>query len=109
MPSTKPRVPASAVLLAIVLVIFVGSLLYWIGEGRPGTPGDFRREVAESGLTVAWSNNGSRAGSGTVETTCGQIGVEISRTDEGIWLRWEENGEILAPSSIGMLIACESP
>ena len=51
---TKPRrTLLAAVVVATVLVVpAIGSLVYWVGEGRPRSPAAFRELIAASGLVV---------------------------------------------------------
>lgn len=71
---------------ALLVVLLIGSFLYWQADGSVGTPEDFRRRVAASGLEVDWSNSGPRGGDGLATTQCGQVGVTVAEIDGVLWL-----------------------
>ena len=96
----------SLLAVAIVALIVVGSLVYWVADGRGGTPGDFRERVSDTGLNVDWSNSGPRGGSGVVDTSCGPVDLEINEIDDVLWISWEENREIATPETIDALLSC---
>lgn len=72
--------------LAIVLVIFGGSVAYWLADGAVGTPERFRNRVASIGLEVVWLNVGPRAGNGNIDTDCGEVSVTVDEIDGDLWL-----------------------
>jgi hypothetical protein len=88
------------------VLIVVGSVIYWLADGRAGTPDDLRQRVNDAGLDVGWSNSGPRGGSGRVETTCGPVDVTIDEIDEELWIRWADNREVLTPGAIDALLSC---
>ena len=92
---------------AVAVVLVGGSWLYWVGEGRPGTPAEFRQDVAHTGLVVAWSNAGPRGGSGLVDTSCGPTEVEIDDLDGDLWIRWNDRRAPLERAAIDDLITCD--
>jgi len=92
--------------VAIVTLIVVGSLVYWLADGQGGTPDDFRQRVAEAGLIVVWSNSGPRGGSGSVDTSCGPVDVTIDEIDNELWIRWAEYDRLATPETIGSLLSC---
>lgn len=92
----------------IVAVVVAGSLIYWLADGRPGTPDDFRQKVSETGLKVAWSTSGPRGGAGLVETDCGLVDVAVDEIDDELWIRWAENRELTTPETIDALLSCSS-
>lgn len=105
--STRNAVRNGAVgVVAIAALLILGSFIYWTGEGQPGTPDGFRERVAEAGLSVAWSNSGPRGGSGTVDTSCGPVGVTISDMDGQLWIRWADQQEPATPEAINALLSC---
>ena len=95
-------------LLAVVLVsvIFAGSVIYWVADGRPGTPRDFRQRVSETGLDVTWSTSGPRGGVGNVVTECGAIEVAFDEIDGQLWMRWSERREPATQENIEDLVSC---
>jgi hypothetical protein len=93
----------AAVILAVAVV---GSLLYWLADGRPGTADDFRERVSRTGLNVAWSSAGPRGGSGLVDTRCGPVDVAIDEIDGQLWMRWAANRELLTNRTIEDLLSC---
>ena len=92
--------------VAIGAFIVTGSLVYWLAEGRGGTPDDFRQRVADAGLNVDWSNSGPRGGTGVVDRTCGPVDVAIDEIDDVLWIRWAENREVATPETIDALLSC---
>jgi hypothetical protein len=94
------------VAVAIVALMVVGSLIYWMADGQGGTPDDFRQRVSETGLNVGWSNSGPRGGSGSVDTSCGPVDVAIDEIDGELWIRWAENREVATPETIDALLSC---
>ena len=93
-------------LVAILALLIAGSVVYWLAEGRPGTPDDFRRRVTDAGLTVAWSNSGPRGGSGVVDTACGPIDVTVNDMDDQLWIRWADRQEPATREAIDALLSC---
>lgn len=94
------------VAMAIVTFPIVGSAIYWLADGQPGSPDDFRRQVAEGGLDVAWSNTGPRGGSGIVDTTCGPVVVTISEVEDALWVRWDDQRAKLSRETVDALLSC---
>jgi hypothetical protein len=94
------------VTVAIVALIVVGSMVYWLADGRVGTPDDFRQRVSDAGLNVDWSNSGPRGGSGSVDTSCGPVDVAIDEIDGELWIRWSDNREVVTPETIDALRSC---
>jgi hypothetical protein len=94
------------VTVAIVALIVVGSMVYWLADGRVGTPDDFRQRVSDAGLNVDWSNSGPRGGSGSVDTSCGPVDVGIDEIDGELWIRWLGNREVVTPDTIDALRSC---
>jgi hypothetical protein len=99
-------VVAGVAVVAVLAFLVFGSFLYWLGEGQPGSPDDFRRRVAEAGLSVAWSNSGPRGGSGVVQTTCGPVDVSVTDMDDQLWIRWDGQQDLLTPQSLEALLSC---
>jgi hypothetical protein len=94
-----------AVVLIVVLIV-VGSLVYWSADGRTGTPEDFRQRVADAGLSVEWSNSGPRGGSGTVDTSCGPVEVTIDEIDDQLWIRWSEYRDLVSAETVDLVLSC---
>jgi hypothetical protein len=96
------------VIVAAVLILIVvgGTGLYWIADGQPGTPSEFRERVGEVGLDIEWANNGPRAGEGTVETDCGQSHVAIDEIDGVMWIRWDGKRDLLTADTIEAVLRC---
>ena len=92
--------------VAFVALIVAGSALYWLADGRGGTPDDFRERVSESGLNVDWSNSGPRGGSGSVDTSCGPVDVTLDEIDDELWIRWANTREVVTPETIDALLSC---
>ena len=98
------RVVSILVLLGALLIF--GNWLYWRADGSVGTPAEFRQNVAESGLSVAWTTSGPRGGSGVVETSCGPTDVAIDDINDVLWIRWASNREPVTSEIIDALLAC---
>lgn len=92
--------------LVVVSLIVTGSMIYWIADGRVGTPDDFRRRVDDAGLEVDWSNSGPRSGTGSVEASCGPLEVEIDEIDDVLWIRWAGNRRAATPDTVDALLSC---
>jgi len=100
------------VFLAVAIVVGVlalGSVAYWIAEGRPGSPADFRARVEDNGLDIVWHRNGPRGGDGEVATVCGPVVVDVNELDGDLWLRSEDVSRRLSPGSIDALVHCRWP
>ena len=67
---------------------------------------EFRQNVAETGLDVAWTTSGSRGGSGVVETSCGRTDVAIDDINDVLWIRWADNREPVGREVIDALLDC---
>ena len=96
--------------LAVVLIaagIVGGSWIYWNGEGRPGTPDEFRQRVAATGLVVEWTNTGPRGGDGSANRTCGPLDVSVAEIDGGLWLNWDDRRIELTLQSARAFRACK--
>jgi len=91
---------------AIVALIVVGSMGYWLVDGGVGTPDDFRQRVDEAGVNVDWSTSGPRGGSGSLDTSCGPVEVAIDEIDGQLWIRWTDNREVVTPETIDALRSC---
>ncbi len=108
MRTTSRRTLLAAGVVAIVVVgLAVGSLLYWVGEGRPRSPEAFRELVAASGLEVEWSNNGSRGGDGVVATDCGERAVSVNELDGALWVQWGDQRFPITPAVIDKIVRCD--
>lgn len=94
------------VAVAVVGIVVMGSALYWLAEGRPVTPREFRARVAESGLEVDWTTSGPRGGGGSVDTRCGSVDVAITDIDDQFWIRWDGRREPLTPDVVEALLSC---
>lgn len=105
--STSKLLIAGSAVIAIVGLIVLGTWFYWVGEGKPGTPSDFRDQVAATGLVVEWSNNGPTGGDGLVTRDCGPLAVSVEEIDETLWLLWGERREILTSTSAQAFQACQ--
>ncbi len=99
-------VVVGGVIVAVVALLVLGNWIYWVADGRPGTPSEFRERVAATGLEVAWSNNGSRGGDGLVERACGPMTVSVVELDGQLTLLWEEQREALTVASAAAFQAC---
>lgn len=97
----------AAIVVAILLVIVVGSAVYWFADGSVGTPREFQTRVADTGLDVDWSNVGPRAGDGTVATDCGQVRVTVNDLDGELWLTVGDNRQRLSDSVVDDLTSCQ--
>jgi len=95
-----------SVLVVLVALLIFGNWLYWWADGSVGTAAEFRQNVAETGLNVAWSTSGPRGGSGVVDTSCGPTDVAIDDINDVLWIRWEDNREPVSSEVIGALLAC---
>ena len=93
----------------VVALWAAGSWAYWVGSGSPGTPAEFRRDVADTGLVVVWVANGPTGGTGVVETSCGPADVEINDFDDALRIRWDGNDEAVTADVIEKLTACMRP
>lgn len=91
---------------AIVVLIVVGSLIYWLADGQVGTPADFRQRVSDTGLNVVWSNLGPLGGRGLVYTSCGPVDVAIDEVDDELWIRWADRREVATPKTIDAFLSC---
>lgn len=94
--------------LVVIALLVLGSFIYWVGEGRPRSPAAFRELVADTGLVIDWTNNGSRGGDGTAQTDCGVVDVTVSELDGELWLFVEDQRAPITEASIDELLACES-
>jgi hypothetical protein len=94
------------VVAIFALIIVVGSIVYWLADGRVGTPDDFRQRVRDTGMNVEWSNSGPRGGSGSVDTSCGPVDVTIDEIDGQLWIRWSDDREVVTPETIDALRTC---
>jgi hypothetical protein len=95
-----------SVLGVLLALLIFGNWLYWWADGSPGTPAEFRENVAETGLDVAWMTSGPRGGSGVVETSCGPTDVDIDDINDVLWIRWEGNREPVSSEVIDALLGC---
>lgn len=95
------------VAVALVAITLAGSTIYWLADGRTGTPGEFRERVSAAGLDVAWMNSGPRGGSGSVETDCGPVAVEIDEIDGELWVQWADSREVATAEVVDAILACE--
>lgn len=106
-PGSRNLVAWAAVALVAAVALFIsGSFVYWLTDGQPGTPDDFRQRVTDTGLNVAWSNSGPRGGSGVVDTACGPVDVTVSDIDDRLWLRWADRHEPATREVVAALHAC---
>lgn len=92
--------------LALVLVIFGGSVVYWLADGAVGTPEEFRDPVAAIGLEVNWVNVGPRAGDGSVDTQCGRVSVTLDEIDGDLWLTTTGDRRRITTAVIDDLMSC---
>lgn len=92
--------------VAVGALIITGSLVYWIADGRVGTPEAFRQRVNDVELEVGWFSSGPRGGVGSVETSCGPVEVTIDEIDDVLWIRWAGNRETATPETIEALLSC---
>jgi len=106
MESVSPVGRGLLVAVLIVVLMVVGSTIYWLADGQVGTPEDFRQRVRDTGANVEWSNSGPRGGSGLVDTSCGPVEVTIDDVDGELWIRWAENREVATPEAIDALLSC---
>ncbi|MBK5268642.1 MAG: hypothetical protein JJE47_14540 [Acidimicrobiia bacterium] len=94
--------------LTVVLVIFGGSVVYWLADGAVGTPEEFRDRVASIGLEVDWVSVGPRAGDGRVETDCGTVSVTVNEIDGDLWLTANGERHQITSSTVDDLLSCRS-
>lgn len=90
-----------------VAILAVGTLLYWVVDGRPRSPAAFRELIAESGLVVEWSNNGPRGGNGIVATDCGEQEVSINELGGEFWVEWENQRAPITPGVVDQILRCD--
>ena len=109
MPAKRSAVLWLVTGLASAGLLLALSTLYWIGEGRPGTPAEFRQSVADAGLEVDWDNAGPRGGDGRVTTACGEVEVAVHLRDDVLWVRWESNDAVLDPDAVEAIMTCAGP
>ena len=106
-PVPRRTLLAVIVVATVVVVLAVGSVLYWVGEGRPRSPAAFRELVATSGLIVEWSNNGPRGGDGVVATDCGERVVSVNELDGDLWVQWGDQRVPVTPAVIDGIVRCD--
>ena len=106
-PVTRRTLLAAGAVAIAVVVLAVGSLLYWVGEGRPRSPAAFRDLVAARGLVVEWSNNGPRGGDGLVATDCGEQVVSVNELDDELWVQWGDQRAPVTPAVIDGIVRCD--
>ncbi len=103
----KPLLIVAAIVVSGVLLVAAGNYAYWVGEGRPGTPQEFRDRVAANGLEVNWLNNGASAGDGTTKNDCGDpVLVTVNDLGGELWLSSDLGREPLTAEAIDRLVAC---
>ena len=103
----RPIRIALAIAIAWAVVILAGSYFYWVAEGRPGTPQEFRDRVAEAGLDVRWLNNGPTAGQGTTLNECdAPILVTVDDRQGELWVTSDLGREPLTPQAIERIVEC---
>ncbi len=95
--------------VAVAALLVLGSWLYWVADGSPGTPDEFRDRVADTGLVVEWSNNGHSGGDGVVTRDCGPQSVSVQEMDDALWLLWSEHREELTETSAQAFQTCQLP
>lgn len=93
--------------LAIVLVVFGGSVIYWLADGAVGTPVEFQDRVASIGLEVNWINVGPRAGDGSVDTECGKVPVTLNEINGDLWLTTTGDRRQITTTVIDELMSCQ--
>jgi len=93
---------------ALVIALFIGSVLYWQADGSAGTPEDFRRRVAATGLEVDWSNAGPRGGDGLAATECGRVRVTVTEIDSVLWLTVSNFRRPLTSSVVESVESCSN-
>jgi len=103
----KSSTKIGTVVVAVFALLVVGNLIYWNGEGRPGTPENFRQRVAATGLSVNWENNGPTGGSGFVAADCGSVPVTINDLDGALTVTWDLNSAELTPETSTRILDCE--
>jgi hypothetical protein len=106
-PLPRRTLLAGGAVATAVVVLVVGSLLYWVGEGRPRSPAAFRELVVASGLDVEWSNNGPRGGDGVVATDCGERVVSVNELDDELWVQWGDQRAPITPAVIDEIVRCD--
>lgn len=106
-PVPRRTLLAAGVVAIAVVVLAVGSLLYWVGEDRPRSPAAFRELVAASGLVVEWSNNGPRGGDGVVATDCGERMVSVNELDGELWVQRGDQRALVMPAVIDEIVRCD--
>lgn len=106
-PLPRRTLIVTVVIAATAALLIIGSLLYWVADGRPRTPEAFRELVAETGLIVDWSNNGPRGGDGVVATECGDQTVSVNELDGELWVHWGNDRSPLTPSLIDDIVQCD--
>lgn len=97
----------AAIVAGLLVVILVGSTIYWFADGSVGTPQQFKTRVADTGLDVDWSNAGPRSGDGTVTTDCGEAQVTVNDIDGTLWLTAAGNRQLLSATVIRELVSCQ--
>jgi len=104
---TKRKIAEFGVVAGVVAaLLLVGSVIYWIGEGRPGSADAFRERVEANGLLVEWENNGPTGGSGFVETNCGLARVDVSEFDDVLTVSWDLGSDKLTPEVVRRIVSC---
>ncbi len=94
-------------MVGTLLLLAAGNYAYWVGEGRPGTPAEFRDRVAATGLEVKWLNNGPSAGDGTTENECSDpVRVTVNDLGGELWLTSDLGREPLTADAIERLVEC---
>lgn len=102
--STAPKAALAAALLVAISV--AGNYLYWAGDGRPGTPAEFRDRVATAGLAVDWENNGPSGGTGSVDTDCSTQTVTIDLSEDQLWIVSQDPAVLVTAESIEAILRC---
>jgi len=96
----------TGVVFGLVALWLVGSWLYWVGDGRPGTPDEFRQRVEAVGLPIAWNNYGPRGGGGSVKTDCGETAVTINEIGDELLITSNADTSELTPDVVAKVLAC---
>lgn len=97
----------AACVVGVLVLLAAGNYAYWVGEGRPGTPQEFRDRVAEAGLDVKWLNNGPSAGDGTTVNDCGDpVLVTVNDLGDELWVTSDLGREPLTADSIDRIVEC---
>lgn len=103
----KPLLVAVAFVGGIFLLLVAANYAYWVGEGRPGTPEEFRDRVDDAGLDVIWLNNGSSGGDGTAVNECGDpVRVTINDLGGELWVTSDLGREPLTPEAVDRILQC---